>query len=111
MRLNLKTINKTLVITVFGDIDHHSSDEMRERIDRFIDNHSIRNIIFDFTNVNFMDSAGIGVIIGRYRKVSDMDGKVAIVNSRLHVKKLLEISGVHKIVGMYEEMDTAITEM
>jgi stage II sporulation protein AA (anti-sigma F factor antagonist) len=72
MQLAFKTINKTLIASITGEIDHHTSEDVRERIDRYIDNNSVKNIIFDLTNVMFMDSAGIGVIIGRYKKVSPL---------------------------------------
>jgi len=111
MQLFFKTINKTVVVSVVGEIDHHTSEEVRDRIDRYINSNSIKNIVFDFTDVSFMDSAGIGVIIGRYKKVSIMDGKVAVVTRNPQIKRMLEISGVYKISKQVDDIDNALLYM
>ncbi len=59
------------------------------------------HIVFDFTKVDFMDSAGIGLIMGRYKRVMDK-GDITIVGVRESVKRILLISGLHKIVNIYE---------
>lgn len=60
--------DKMLVISMIAELDHHLADEMREVIDDVIDVRGVEDIIFDFSRINFMDSAGIGLIMGRYRK-------------------------------------------
>lgn len=111
MQLSFKISNKTLIVSIIGEIDHHSAEQAREKIDRHIDNNSIKNIVFDFADVNFMDSAGIGVIIGRYKKVTPLGGRVAVVNTRPQIKRILEISGIPKISGLYDSIETALSCM
>jgi stage II sporulation protein AA (anti-sigma F factor antagonist) len=111
MQLNLKTINKTLIVSAFGEIDHHTSEDVRDKIDRYIDASSAKNIIFDFTGVSFMDSAGIGVIIGRYKKISPLGGKFAITGANAQVKRIIEISGILKIARYYDNVDIALSNM
>lgn len=111
MQLNFKTVGRTLIVSAVGEIDHHTSEETRDRIDRYIDSNMVKNVIFDFSNVSFMDSAGIGVIIGRYKKVSPLNGKVSITNASPQVKRILEISGIFKIVDFYDSLDSAIANM
>lgn len=111
MRLVFKTNNKTLIVSISGEIDHHISEQVREKIDMHIDNNSIKNIIFDFSDVNFMDSAGIGVIIGRYKKVAPLGGKVAVAKAKPQIKRILEVSGIGKISGLYDDLDEALSNM
>lgn len=111
MQLSFKITNKTLIVSVIGEIDHHSAEQAREKIDRHIDNNSIKNVLFDFAGVNFMDSAGIGVIIGRYKKIAPLGGKMAVVNVRPQIKRILEISGIPRISGLYDSLETALSCM
>lgn len=111
MQLSFKFVGKTLIVSINGEIDHHTSEDARDRIDNHIDASSAKNIIFDFSGVSFMDSAGIGVLIGRYKKVNPLGGNMAIVNARSNVKRILEISGISKIAGIFENMDKALISM
>ena len=60
---------KNLIISLNAELDHHLADEMREVIDEIIDERGVNRIIIDFSKVGFMDSAGIGLIMGRYKKI------------------------------------------
>ncbi|MGB9809387.1 MAG: anti-sigma factor antagonist, partial [Caldanaerobacter sp.] len=62
-------------------------------------------------NLTFMDSSGIGVIIGRYKKVKNNGGKVAIANTSQHLKKLIEVSGLLRIIKCYNSLEEAIKDM
>lgn len=90
-----------MVIRMNAELDHHLSEEMRQVIDDVIDQRGVTHIVFDFTKVDFMDSAGIGLIMGRYKKIMDR-GDITIVGVRESVKRILLISGLHKIVNIYE---------
>ena len=90
-----------LMIRMNAELDHHLAEEMRQVIDDVIDKRGVTHIVFDFTKVDFMDSAGIGLIMGRYKKVMDK-GDITIVGVRESVKRILLISGLHKIVNIYE---------
>lgn len=92
-------------LTIFlpKDVDHHNAEEIKEEADRLIDREHIRYIIFDFADTGFMDSSGIGVIMGRYKKVYMMGGEVWAVHASQRMKKILTMSGVMKIMQIYEE--------
>jgi len=111
MQLSFRTVSRTLVVSIVGEIDHHTSEDVRSRIDSQIDNYAAKNLIFDFSKVNFMDSAGIGVILGRYKKISSLNGKMAIVGAKSNIKRILEISGMLKICGLYNDIDSALLNM
>ena len=94
--------DKQLIFKIDEEIDHHSSEKIRKRADYEIQVHIPKKLIFDFQNVTFMDSSGIGMLIGRYKLVSMFGGKTAIVNVNEPIKKVLEMSGVLKLIPIEE---------
>lgn len=96
-----------LIIKLNSDLDHHCALDIREKSDRLIDKGNIKNIIFDFKGTNFMDSSGIGVIMGRYKKVIFIGGKVAVTNVNDSVNRIFKISGLYKIIEKYESIKDA----
>ena len=66
---NYEVLDELLVVSLNVELDHHNEELIRDEIDKMIDIEEKKNVVFDFTKVNFMDSSGIGVIMGRYRKV------------------------------------------
>ncbi len=92
-------------LTIFlpKELDHHNAEEIRLRSDQLIEQYQIKSVIFDFERTYFMDSSGIGVIMGRYRTVYLLGGDVWAVNTNERMKKILTMSGVTKIIQIYEE--------
>ena len=88
---------RNLIISLNAELDHHLADEMREVIDEIIDERGVNRVIIDFSKVGFMDSAGIGLIMGRYKKIRD-NGDISVVGANESIKRILLISGLHKIV-------------
>ncbi|WP_270942019.1 anti-sigma F factor antagonist [Romboutsia lituseburensis] len=104
--------NKNLVIEFMStELDHHITNEVRDEIDDILMSKSVKNIIFDFKNIKFMDSSGIGVIIGRYKKVSNEGGKVSVVNVNERVKKIFNLSGMNKIIGIYDTYEEVVSSL
>ena len=93
---------KILQIEFTEEIDHHSSGKIRKRLDYEIQRFMPKKVIFDFQKVFFMDSAGIGLVIGRYKITSMYGGILEINNVRPKIKKVFEMSGIHKIVAVNE---------
>ena len=98
---------KNLIISLNAELDHHLADEMREVIDEIIDERGVNRIIIDFSKVGFMDSAGIGLIMGRYKKIRDK-GDISVVGADESIKRILLISGLHKIVYIYDNLMDAV---
>jgi len=111
--LDVKLLKKgtTLVIRIMEDMDHHSSQYLRQKIDNEIIKSTVKNIIFDFSNVKFMDSSGIGIVVGRYKNVQKLNGRVAIVNANPKIMQIFEMSGVLKIIPAYSDLEDAISSM
>ena len=92
-------------LTIFlpHELDHHKAEEIRTQSDHLIERKHIKHVIFDFRGTNFMDSSGIGVIMGRYKKISLLGGEVWAAHVNERMKKILLMSGVTKIMQMCEE--------
>ena len=92
-----------LTIYLPAEVDHHNAEEMKRKADKLIDRNHIKYVIFDFENTDFMDSSGIGVIMGRYKTISLAGGEVWAVHTDARIRKILTLSGVTKIMQIYEE--------
>lgn len=99
---------RCLIIRLNEELDHHNAIRIREKADKLIDRHNIKHIIFDFSGAGFMDSAGIGVIMGRYRKVIFIGGKTAVANVNSSVDRIFRLSGLYKIIEKYDTVETAL---
>lgn len=92
-----------LTIYLPGELDHHNAEDIRKEADKLINKSHIKYVIFDFGGTNFMDSSGIGVIMGRYRMIYLLGGEVWAVHASERMRKILTMSGVTKIMQIYEE--------
>ena len=99
---------RCLIIRLNEELDHHNAIRIREMADRLIDRNNIKYIIFDFSGAGFMDSAGIGVIMGRYRKVIFIGGKTAVANVNSAVDRIFRLSGLYKIIEKYDTVEAAL---
>ena len=95
--------NNCLTIFLPKEVDHHNAEDIRTVADQLIQKHQIKSVIFDFERTNFMDSSGIGVIMGRYKLIYLMGGEVWAVHPNERIKKILTMSGVTRIIQIYEE--------
>ena len=93
-----------MLVEITEDIDHHVAEKIRRKIDEQITRYMPRKTVFDFSRVTFMDSAGIGMIIGRYKMMKLIGGSLEIVNVGTQTKRILEMSGIGKIIPMREKV-------
>lgn len=96
--MDFSSRDESLVVKLDGDLDHHLANIIRIPIDQKIDDAAIKTVVFDFANVGFMDSSGIGLIMGRYKLISRKGGKIRAVNLSPAIRRIFEISGLFKIV-------------
>ena len=98
MESNYYEKDKLLVLKIKEEIDDCSVQKIRRRADYEIERYMPRKVIFDFDSVTFMDSAGIGLIIGRYKFTNMLGGKLEVANLTQSVKKIFEMSGILKLI-------------
>jgi stage II sporulation protein AA (anti-sigma F factor antagonist) len=84
----------TVTCFIKGEIDHHQSTEIRTQIDHAVGRNTPKMLILDFSGVSFMDSSGIGLVMGRYKKMQSIGGKVKVQNAPPHIKKVMKIAGL-----------------
>ena len=111
MWLDFEKIGNVLVVSLIGELDHHSAEEGRVKIDERIERDNIKKVIMDFKEVTFMDSSGIGVVIGRLKKIKNRDGKVCITNINKRVDKVFTLSGLYKIITVYNNVNEALANI
>lgn len=101
-KVNLEFVEsgQTMTIKLKGDLDHHSADESRVLIDEKIKNEKFNRIVIDFKHIDFIDSSGIGFVIGRYKVIRKRNGVIEIVNASKKVRKILDMSGIGKIINI-----------
>ncbi|MBQ7876587.1 MAG: anti-sigma factor antagonist [Clostridia bacterium] len=107
MEIDFKRCERDLIVRITGEIDSESVKWLRGRIDVEYDEVKVKNLVFDFSGVGFMDSSGIGMIIGRYKRVSALGGSVKIFGADTCVRRIIELSGLENIVELYESEDAA----
>ena len=105
MEINCTERNGNLVVKISGEIDHHSADSIRFDVERSFFKTKAKNIIFDFAHVGFMDSSGIGMIIGRYKEISKVGGKVFAINIGPEINRIFDLSGLKKIIQCFESLE------
>lgn len=103
MNVTYDNKSKLLKLQMTEEIDHCMAEKIRNRADFEIQKHMPQEVIMDFENVSFMDSAGIGMILGRYKMAKMIGGTLNITNVKPSLKKVLEMSGILKIIPIVED--------
>ncbi len=91
-----------LTVQIPAEVDHCFADFVRDAVDVKLQTEDIRELRFDFRKTEFMDSSGIGLLMGRYKLMSALGGKVTIIHAGERIQKILMLSGIHKIIPMEE---------
>ncbi len=86
-----------LTAKLYGEIDHHQAPNIRQKIDALTESLRPSELHLDFSNVSFMDSSGIGLIMGRYRQVTLLGGILKVINVPSRLKKLISLSGIDSL--------------
>lgn len=100
--------NHVLVIHLPKELDHHNCRFLREEMDMIQDQLYIRKIVFDFCRTRFMDSSGIGVLMGKYKEMTVSGGNVVLYGACPQVERVLQIAGLNRIIASYATKEEAI---
>ncbi|MCL1882145.1 MAG: anti-sigma factor antagonist [Defluviitaleaceae bacterium] len=106
--ISIDTNSRVLLASPIGELDHHRAERLRTQIDAAFEKSSCRHILLNMTDVSFMDSSGIGMIIGRYKKAEARGGRLVLSNMSDGISRLFEISGLSKIVTRAENAKAAM---
>ncbi len=94
-----------LVVRLNGELDHFCAQTVRRELDQLLQDQNIRTLILDFTTLTFMDSSGIGVILGRYRILRDRGGTVAVIHMNRHISRIFHMSGMDRIIKQLDNQE------
>lgn len=104
MSLNIDLSKKgtVLLVRLEGELDHHTAVELRSQIDEKFNNENIKHIVLNLEQLSFMDSSGLGVILGRYKQIQSVGGEMVVCAISPAVKRLFDMSGLFKIIRLEE---------
>lgn len=106
MQIVFETNGTTLVARLSGELDHHSASGIREKVDLKLTSGIYHHLIFDFENLTFMDSSGIGVIMGRVKNMAVTGGKVSVANPNSNIEKMLHMGGLDRYISILKKEDS-----
>lgn len=96
-------VGNVLVARLHGELDMRVTGDLRTALEAGLDQPGVNHIVFNLSDVSFIDSSGLGVILGRYRRISDRGGKMAFTGARPAVRRVLELSGVLRISQEFDD--------
>jgi len=97
MSVKIESSNEVVTAYLGGELDHHTAKEIRESIDTEIQQNMPKLLILDFRDVTFMDSSGIGLVMGRYRQMSFSNGEMQVINTSPQIYKVMRIAGLDRL--------------
>lgn len=98
--------NDSMLCVIGGDIDHHSARSIRMKIDEELYRIRPHRLILDLSNVDFMDSSGLGLILGRFSKASEIGAECVLQNPNEHVTKILDVAGIGRLIRIERKKET-----
>ncbi|MBU8907868.1 anti-sigma F factor antagonist [Desertibacillus haloalkaliphilus] len=108
LQVDLERKGSVLCVRLSGELDHHTAETLRTQVDEEIVKYQMKHIILNLEQLSFMDSSGLGVILGRYKQVKNNDGEMVVCAISPAVKRLFEMSGLFKIVRLEESEQFAL---
>ena len=111
MSLHIETevSGDTLIVRLSGELDHHTAEVVRTRVEAELDR-GYDNLVMNFEHLEFMDSSGLGVILGRYKRITAAGGRMSLCSVNDQLMKLFELSGMLKILRIYKTESQALAE-
>ena len=97
MAVSIYSTEESVTAYLSGEIDHHSARSIRAEIDDTVNRARPASLILDFRDVGFMDSSGIGLVMGRYALMQELGGELQVVNLSGHIKKVMKLAGLDRL--------------
>lgn len=100
MQITYKYSDKKLIVYLSGELDHHTAKKTRDAIDDIISLNPVKTLVLDMSKIGFMDSSGVGLVLGRYKLMREAGGNVELIAPNPAVKRIFEMSGVTKLITL-----------
>lgn len=108
LNINLETKDNVLLVRLKGELDHHTAENLREKVSEIIEKNKIHHIVLNLQGLTFMDSSGLGVILGRYKQIQSQGGEMVVCSISPPVKRLFDMSGLFKIIRLVDDEKYAL---
>ncbi|WP_126427422.1 anti-sigma F factor antagonist [Brevibacillus marinus] len=108
LAVEMETKHDVLVVRLQGELDHHTANELRTKVDEALANADIRHMVLSLKDLVFMDSSGIGVILGRYKQISARSGEMVVCSINPTIQRICEMSGLFKVIKFRESEAEAL---
>ncbi|WP_170007532.1 anti-sigma F factor antagonist [Bacillus fonticola] len=102
LHIDMEVVDDVLCVRLSGELDHHSAEGLRQKASEAIETYNIQHMILNLETLSFMDSSGLGVILGRYKQLKQKNGQMIVCAISPVVKRMFDLSGLFKIIR-YEE--------
>ena len=106
--LDVERVGDAQIVVVTGDVDLHTAPALREQLASLADSGE-RRFIVDLTDVTFLDSMGLGVLVGAKKRITERDGGIDLVVSRPEIRRVFEITMLDEIFGLFDNRAAALT--
>ncbi|QQZ10971.1 anti-sigma F factor antagonist [Heyndrickxia vini] len=111
LSIDLEVKKDVLCIRLKGELDHHTAETLRENVSGAIEKFHIQHLVLNLEQLSFMDSSGLGVILGRYKQIKQKNGEMVVCAISPAVKRLFEMSGLFKIIRLDESEQFALERL
>ncbi|GMB07776.1 SpoIIAA-like anti-anti-sigma regulatory factor [Thermolongibacillus altinsuensis] len=108
LSIQLEVKQDVLLIRLAGELDHHTAEELRLHVTEVLEKENVRHIILNLEQLTFMDSSGLGVILGRYKQIKRIGGEMVVCSVSPSIKRLFDMSGLFKIIRLETDEQFAL---
>lgn len=111
LQIQMEHHRKALIARLVGELDHHTAETVKQQLEMAIEQGDSKHLILSLKELSFMDSSGLGVILGRYKHITGKGGKMVVCDVSPSVYRLFEMSGLFKILSVQESERQALTSL
>nr|WP_128894571.1 anti-sigma F factor antagonist [Longirhabdus pacifica] len=111
LKVDIETNRQAVIVRLKGELDHHTASMVKQKMEEALDRENSCHIILSLKDLKFMDSSGLGVIIGRYKQVKDKGGKMVVCDINPQIYRLFEMSGLFKILNIEQNESNALSSL
>lgn len=108
LEANFTTNENVLIVRLKGELDHHEAERLREEWQTKLKNKQIEHVVLNLKEMSFMDSSGIGVLLGRYKEIAQAGGELVVCSVNPSLEKIFDMSGLFKIIRLEQTEQYAL---
>jgi len=111
LTINMESKGDVLCIRLEGELDHHAAEQLKKQATAAMESKTIKHIVLNLESLTFMDSSGLGVILGRYKQIKQQQGQMVVCAISPSIKRLFEMSGLFKVIQIESSESSALQRL